>query len=55
MSAEERARIVERYRKEIERLEEEGRHWEVNRVRRELHMALLETEVKGDGGHVGSD
>ena len=55
MSADERAEIVARYRKEIERLEAEGRHWEVNRVRRELHMALLGTEVKGDGGHVGSD
>lgn len=41
MSAGERARIVERYRKEIERLESEGRHWEVNRARRELHMALM--------------
>lgn len=41
MSADERARIVARYRNEIERLEAEGRHWEVNRVRRELHMALM--------------
>lgn len=55
MSAEERARIVERHRKEIERLEADGRHWEVNRVRRELHVALMEMEVKEHGGHVGSD
>ena len=55
MSAEARARIVERHRKEIERLEAEGKHWEVNRVRRELHVALMEMEVKEHGGHVGSD
>ena len=55
MSAEERARIVERHRKEIERLEAEGKHREVNRVRRELHVALMEMEVKEHGGHVGSD
>lgn len=55
MSAEERARIVEHHRKEIERLEAEGKHWEVNRVRRELHVALMEMEVKEHGGHVGSD
>ena len=55
MSAEERARIVERHRREIERLEAEGKHWEVNRVRRELHVALMEMEVKEHGGHVGSD
>lgn len=41
MSADERAEIVARYRNEIERLEAEGRHWEVNRARRELHMALI--------------
>lgn len=41
MSADERAEIVARYRNEIERLESEGRHWEVNRARRELHMALI--------------
>lgn len=46
MSAEERARIVERYRKEIERLEAEGRHGEVNRARRELHMELRRLEAE---------
>ena len=46
MSAEERARIVERYRKEIERLEAEGRHGEVNRARRELHMELRKLEAE---------
>lgn len=55
MSADERAEIVARYRNEIERLEAEGRHWEVNRVRRELHMALMgvsadEAEEQVGGG-----
>lgn len=55
MSADERAEIVARYRKEIERLESEGRHWEVNRVRRELHMALMEVAEDGTGEQVAGD
>lgn len=55
MSAEERARIVERYRGEIERLEAEGRHWEVNRVRRELHMALMGVKEDDTGEQVAGD
>ena len=55
MSAGERARIVERYRGEIERLEAEGRHWEVNRVRRELHMALMEVAEDGTGEQMAGD
>lgn len=55
MSAEERARIVERYRGEIERLEAEGRHWEVNRVRRELHMALMGVKEDDTGEQMAGD
>lgn len=55
MSADERARIVERYRKEIERLEAEGRHWEVNRARRELHMALMGVKEDDTGEQMDGD
>lgn len=48
MSAEdERAEIIERYRREIERLERSRDFGAVNRVRMALHRELREHEVEG--------
>lgn len=51
MSAEERAAIIERYRRDIERLEKARDFGAANRARMELHRELRALEVK-DGGHM---